>query len=455
MHAAPVAVRAPLPEGERPCARPRCFPCPSTSPPPTGDVVGPVDGPPRRRACRAPPRPGGPERGALRAHHEGRARRGRPAPASTSVEREGDGDGRRGRPMHRPGTPPFASSRASLGYGPDMDPTTRDPRAQRSTRLRRRKTLHDTLVHLEEAISSPAAGRIHGWTAQVLKEIVEVRDAFDQHVIVTEKPDGLYERSWSARRAWPTTSRGSGRAPRDHDEHRRDDRPPRADRDRRRRLAARRRPRRPPAVHRPGRSGTARGAPTSSGRRTTSTSAASSSGADLRPRVGSKRVVRIALGQLNTTVGDLDGNVRAWRTRGRARPRRAPTSSCSPSSRSRGIRRRISSCARTSSRDNLAGPRRRSRPTTAAGCAVVTGFVDRTDAGLHNAAAVLRGGEVDVRYHKCRLPNYGVFDERRYFVPGDGGEPRDGRRRHASGLSVCEDAWLAGARHGRLRATCP
>ncbi len=58
---------------------------------------------------------------------------------------------------------------------------------------RRRKTLHDSLVHLEEAISSPAAGRIPQWTAQVLKEMGEIRDAFDQHVIVTEKPDGLYE----------------------------------------------------------------------------------------------------------------------------------------------------------------------------------------------------------------------------------------------------------------------
>jgi hypothetical protein len=57
----------------------------------------------------------------------------------------------------------------------------------------RRKTLHDALVHLEEAISSPAAGRIPDWTATVLKEMIETRDAFDQHVFVTEKPDGLYD----------------------------------------------------------------------------------------------------------------------------------------------------------------------------------------------------------------------------------------------------------------------
>ena len=58
---------------------------------------------------------------------------------------------------------------------------------------RRRATLHDQLVHLEQAISSPAAGRAPEWTSQVVKEAVGLRDAWEQHVLVTEKPDGLYE----------------------------------------------------------------------------------------------------------------------------------------------------------------------------------------------------------------------------------------------------------------------
>ena len=58
---------------------------------------------------------------------------------------------------------------------------------------RRRATLHDQLVHLEQAISSPASGRAEAWASQVAKEMVGLRDAFDQHVAVTEKPDGLYE----------------------------------------------------------------------------------------------------------------------------------------------------------------------------------------------------------------------------------------------------------------------
>jgi hypothetical protein len=58
---------------------------------------------------------------------------------------------------------------------------------------RRRQTLHEALVHLEQGISSPAAGRVPDWSGTVTKEMVSLRDAFDQHVIVTEKPGGLYE----------------------------------------------------------------------------------------------------------------------------------------------------------------------------------------------------------------------------------------------------------------------
>jgi NAD+ synthase (glutamine-hydrolysing) len=56
---------------------------------------------------------------------------------------------------------------------------------------------------------------------------------------------------------------------------------------------------------------------------------------------------------------------------------------------------------------------------------------------------MLQGGTVAARYHKCRLPNYGVFDERRTFEPGEDGVDVEvaGVR---LGLSVCEDAWKPG-----------
>jgi hypothetical protein len=68
---------------------------------------------------------------------------------------------------------------------------SRSPALQEAAK--RRKTLHEALVALEYAISSPAAGRIPDWTRQVTKETTAVRDAWDQHVETTEKPGGLYE----------------------------------------------------------------------------------------------------------------------------------------------------------------------------------------------------------------------------------------------------------------------
>jgi NAD+ synthase (glutamine-hydrolysing) len=76
-------------------------------------------------------------------------------------------------------------------------------------------------------------------------------------------------------------------------------------------------------------------------------------------------------------------------------------------------------------------------------CPVLVGFVDRTEAGLHNAAALLAHGRVVARYHKVKLPNYGVFDEQRYFVQGTGACPFR-LASSALGISVCEDAWSAG-----------
>src|SRR5260370_1107167 len=53
------------------------------------------------------------------------------------------------------------------------------------------------------------------------------------------------------------------------------------------------------------------------------------------------------------------------------------------------------------------------------GCAAVGGFVDQ-GRDLHNAAAVCAFGQGHGVYHKRVLPNYAVFDEQRYFAPGDG-----------------------------------
>lgn len=72
-------------------------------------------------------------------------------------------------------------------------------------------------------------------------------------------------------------------------------------------------------------------------------------------------------------------------------------------------------------------------------CAVV-GVPTLEGGRVYNTAAVLGGGKVWARYHKIRLPNYGVFDEKRYFTPGDTVTVLDlaGWR---IGINICEDIW--------------
>ncbi|QQQ77349.1 NAD+ synthase [Saccharothrix sp. 6-C] len=75
--------------------------------------------------------------------------------------------------------------------------------------------------------------------------------------------------------------------------------------------------------------------------------------------------------------------------------------------------------------------------------AVFVGYLDRDEHGMRNAAAVLHRGGVAARQHKHHLPNYGVFDERRYFTPGDA---LDVVRVHGLevGMVICEDLWQDG-----------
>ena len=76
-----------------------------------------------------------------------------------------------------------------------------------------------------------------------------------------------------------------------------------------------------------------------------------------------------------------------------------------------------------------------------AGITAIVGFVDKDkNKNLYNAAAIIHNCRLTGVYHKMRLPNYGVFDERRYFKPGEenaiyklGGL--------LFGVSICEDIW--------------
>jgi len=152
------------------------------------------------------------------------------------------------------------------------------------------------------------------------------------------------------------------------------------------------------------------------------------------------QIVRLALGQINTTVGDIHGNAKKmldWIERARdldadilAFPELA-TVGYPPEDllyRSDLLRANIEA------RDEIAAASR--------GMVVIFGFVDCPD-DIYNAAAIACDGKVVGVYHKQFLPNYSVFDENRYFQAGTSqgvhvlGDVR-------FGVSICEDIWYPG-----------
>ncbi len=160
------------------------------------------------------------------------------------------------------------------------------------------------------------------------------------------------------------------------------------------------------------------------------------------------QTLRIALAQINCTVGDLTGNTRKIiENIERAKESGAqivvlpelaicgypPEDLLFKPSFLRDCREALDECARASH-----------------GLISVIGFPDARE-DTYNAAAVCAGGEVVSVYHKQYLPNYGVFDENRYFQNGtvpsvlrfplSGTTHRDGDA--VLGVNVCEDIWYA------------
>ena len=150
--------------------------------------------------------------------------------------------------------------------------------------------------------------------------------------------------------------------------------------------------------------------------------------------------MRIALAQLNTTVGDLPGNeARIVRAIDDAKAAGAqllllPELAVTGYPPEDLLFKEHFLAAARASVDRLAA--------RAVGIAVLIGFPERDD-DVYNAMAVCAGGAVVGVYRKMRLPNYGVFDELRYFQSGT--EPMlveiDGV---LVGLTICEDVWVPG-----------
>jgi NAD+ synthase (glutamine-hydrolysing) len=149
--------------------------------------------------------------------------------------------------------------------------------------------------------------------------------------------------------------------------------------------------------------------------------------------------MKIAVAQINTTVGDFEGNaakIRAAVDAGRAAGARlvvTPEMSLSGYP-AEDLWLRDDFC------DACVAELMKLAPYCL-DVAVVVGFPHREGRTRYNAAAVLRAGRVEAFYFKQKLPNYKVFDEKRYFEVGN--RPCvfevEGRK---IGLTICEDLWF-------------
>jgi NAD+ synthase (glutamine-hydrolysing) len=151
--------------------------------------------------------------------------------------------------------------------------------------------------------------------------------------------------------------------------------------------------------------------------------------------------VRVALAQINTTVGDVWGNVeKATDALKRATDAGAELVAL-PELTIPGYPPEDLLMRPTFIKENLHALEGFAEEVPE-GVVAMIGFVD-LEADLYNACAVVSGGGVLHRYHKHYLPNYGVFDENRYFREGAGAPilRLDGA---LVGVSVCEDIWYPG-----------
>ncbi len=150
--------------------------------------------------------------------------------------------------------------------------------------------------------------------------------------------------------------------------------------------------------------------------------------------------MRIALAQINPTVGDITGNeqliarqIAAARDRGAAIVLLPELAITGYPPEDLLLKEHFLADARAAI-DRLAAQTH--------GIAAVVGFPERADV-VYNSAAILRDGAIVSIYRKLHLPNYGVFDEARYFTPSPGGGLIDVQGA-TLGLTICEDIWIEG-----------
>jgi NAD+ synthase (glutamine-hydrolysing) len=150
--------------------------------------------------------------------------------------------------------------------------------------------------------------------------------------------------------------------------------------------------------------------------------------------------VRLALCQMNATVGDIAGNSQRIRDGASAARDAGAQLALFPELAITGYPPEDLLLREHFLADAAAALRELARDIS--GIVAIVGFPERAE-DVYNSAAVLADGSIRAIYRKVYLPNYGVFDEQRYFQAGRGGAVVDvGAER--IGLSVCEDLWEPG-----------
>jgi NAD+ synthase (glutamine-hydrolysing) len=149
------------------------------------------------------------------------------------------------------------------------------------------------------------------------------------------------------------------------------------------------------------------------------------------------RSIRVALAQINPTVGDLDGNVRKI-VEGMEHARRLGCGLVAfPELAIPGYPPEDLLFKRAFIEANLKALDEVTRASS--GITAIVGFIDKRD-DIFNAAAVLHDGARAGVYHKQYLPNYGVFDENRYFQAGTE-TPVFSCGDVTFAVNICEDIW--------------
>ncbi len=149
------------------------------------------------------------------------------------------------------------------------------------------------------------------------------------------------------------------------------------------------------------------------------------------------RTLRLALAQINTTVGDVSGNAERILARVREASSLGADIVAFPELAVTGYPPEDLLLKPEFIAANLRALRSIAAETT--DTLVICGFADRKD-DLFNAAAIMHSGRVAAVYHKNYLPNYSVFDEDRYFRAGET-RPVFDTGGAVVGVSICEDIW--------------